>query len=361
MTYYLNGSSAGTGLGYTGELVQDTTEALAAIRDAMIKTEAGSWTVKTDEIVASSLLVMDSAGGANNRVRIYFQGLDNTVSQMADRIIWISVARLEGEDTEDSVGQSPTNTHAIQIATGFNNRLYLSVDEDSIVICTLVPQGVSNAVHAGYLDRLNTNDSKAIMIGYVGSYSVYADSESISSGYWSYARALTYELEFNKSLNWYPLLTCFSTASPSDLETRKGRLNPSTGELHGSFNSTNDAMCSGVTLLNGVNDSSTYWGWTGTSPYNMQRGNYYGSKNRYSPRPLLLPYYYLEGTDIGTGYSTTNFPGTEDARVDLWCKGYVKNCVTGMGLSLEGEQWESPNGGIYLSTGGKGKQGMRIA
>lgn len=67
------------------------------------------------------------------------------------------------------------------------------------------------------------------------------------------------------------------------------------------------------------------------------------------------------GADGTLQYTVSNFPGKEDNRVDLWMKGFIKNVVTGFGQTDEGIQWQSSDGSVYMSTGGKGAQGMRIA
>lgn len=341
MTFFINGGNPGGGNAYPGVTVTTMVDALTLIRNSMLNATSGKgWVIgDVNNIAGLSQFSIDGTDTSNNKIRMQFTGATNTKSGMASHAIYVQIRDLDSAGTiaAAEVPLSPASTHAVPLEEGNTNKIFMAIETDSVVICIIPSSGFACSVHAGYIDRLNPSDKMAMYIGQPVTYGAIPSSLSLigsdSVAGNSYTRVAKL---FESGLIWGQVTP--AAALSVDRDATPLLIN------------THDPMDMRLTLVSSWDSSLT--------PTSLSRGTAKGSGNAYTTKPLLAPYYIIEtGYKANPQYSTTNYP----AIVRLACRGYVRNVVRGMAYMGAGVQWKTESGEVYMSTGGAGWQGMRIA
>lgn len=345
MTYFINGGNPGGGNAYPGVTHTAIGDALTFIRDQMLDSISGEgWQIgDVDDIGGSLTFTIDGTGLENNKIRMEISARAFSAPGRSNHLIGVRVRDLDsaGTTTNSEVGWSPKIE--VSFEDGNTNKIFMAIEEDSIVLCTIPASGMPASLYAGYCDRLNTSDNMAIYIGYPLTYGDVPATTTSSlqlSGMWR-----TYVAKrFEDGREWEQVA---KTTTPG-------------------FNYQNTSYSN---LINHHDPMDLRWynsaSWHSTvNNYNITRGTHLGSGNAYSNKPILMPFFIIETGYKQNGvynshfeYSSTNYPGA----IQLACRGYIKNVVRGLAYAGAGVQWQTESGEIYMSTGGGGWHGMRIA
>lgn len=349
MTFFVNGGNPGGGNAYPGVTQTDRGAALAFIRDQMLDGVSGEgWQIgDVDDIGGSETFTIDGTGLLNNKIRMEIRAYDNLKPGHANSAIGVRIRDLDsaGTVTNSEVGWSPLRS--VPFENGNTNKIFLAIEEDSLVVCVIPSAGFSCSLFAGYVDRLDETDNMAMYIGYPLTYGLTPTSGSASS-------------EVRISGMWR---THVAKVFESGREWGKVAESVAPGYNYGNTSYAN--------LINHHDPMDMRWygnvSWESfVNNFNIARGTHLGSGNAYSAKPILMPFFIIE-----TGYKdddTSNYTDTDEylasrylGIVQLACRGYVKNIVRGLAYAGAGVQWQTDSGEIYMSTGAGGWHGMRIA
>ena len=212
---------------------------------------------------------------------------------------------------------SPANVLRHTFVVGKPNRLWVTADNDSGCMAILDATNTMRGSHFGFLNRIDSNDRWAWMIGWIHVR--------------GYQFAYVARSGFN-STNWRLLSDDYSAYT----STANGgnQIWPV---------STFDFMQRGLLHSNG-------YLWTATQHvfYNPMNG-----RLNYTGRPIIDPYCYQEGRGSATNYSTSVPP--------LYFRGLVKHAYCGVASLSSGAQVVDTSTARILSVGSAGAwQGMRI-
>ncbi len=341
MTFFVNGGNPGGGNSYPGASVSTMADALILIRNSMLNATSGKgWVIgDVNDIAGTSQFSISGTDTNNNKIRMLFKGAVNTKPGMASHVIYVQIRDLDEalSTVLSEVDYSPANLIGVPLEVGNTNKIFMAIESDSVVICTIPSTGFACSFHAGYVDRLLPSDKMAMYVGQPVTYGAIPSSTSLIGSEGTAGNSYTrVAKQFETGNPW--LAAVPSTAVSASRDTAPLLIN------------THDPMDMRLT---------TFSDWDGTvSGTNIMRGVAKGSGNAYTIKPLLTPYYIIEaGYKPGAQYSVINYP----AIVRLACRGYVRNIVRGMAYMGAGVQWQTESGEVYMSTGGAGWQGMRIA
>ena len=345
MTYFLNGGNPGGGNAYPGATQTEIGAALTFIRDQMLDAVSGKgWQIgDVDDIPGSLIFTIDGTGTENNKIRMEISGEAFSAPGSSNHLISVRVRDLDSAGTlaNSEVDWSPALK--VSFEDGNTNKIFMAIEEDAIVLCTIPASGMSGSLYAGYCDRLDTSDNMAI---YMGHPITYGDVPGTTNS--------------NVQLSGMER-TYIAKRFEDEGEWKKIAQNvvPGIGYQNNTYSN----------LINHHDPMDLRWysnaNWNSTvNNYNISRGTHLGSGNAYSNKPILMPFFNIEtgykrnGTySSHSEYSSTSYPGT----VQLACRGYIKNVVRGLAYAGAGVQWQTESGEIYMSTGAGGWHGMRIA
>ena len=267
---------------------------LGTIRDSLA---ASLWSVVVDDITGNQSLLMRGETSNGHTCDINFWVDSNDPSNLVVRgfIEGVYFAPLE-----------------LKFTPGELNKIWLTCDRDSGVICVKNRYLYSGAINFGFLERWDDTDNYA----------------------WIVAKA-------NNRLND----AYVSRSKHSDIVAR---------QIGADFANADDF--SSVVLngaYQGILDMMTiahpYLSFTNTNLLNAGYSAHLGQIDTITNRPILTRRYYLEGRG-----GINNYPGL------LYNRGFVKHLINGFGKITQGKIEKDTEDNIYLVTGSDGWQGMTI-
>jgi hypothetical protein len=298
-TIYLNGGSPN----YTGAIVTNATDLLALIK--LTLEDAGWVTITYDPGV--NLFARGTA-------------LINAHSCWVEFAVSGTTLTLRGWLEEEKTNGSPDAIHTHSFVDGGENRLWLTADEESGVLCIFDSNGQCAGTHFGFLNRVDKGDPWAWMIGRVR-------SDGLNFAYSAKAK--------NNDANWALLGDAFYASSQFNVVSQTIPL------------TTFDLVCRGKP--GGTSSSLTHY--SGSNASNAFYQAHEGRKN-YNGQAFIDPYCYMEGLSSSSSYSGSP---------SLYLRGFVKHCFCGVASEpAAGQSIDPITGNRILSTGGTRWQGMRV-
>lgn len=323
---FLNGGSPD----YLGQLFTDSDSLLSNI-NATLQSAGLTTITNSPNLLEMNLLATDNSDSAAIRF---------TTNITANNTIELQVILAH-----DSTFSISSPTYKCFATNGQQNRLWLTADQDHLVLCIQDFGGLCYGLHAGYLLRLDPDDTFGFVIGIpctsVYKSDAYRNQAPISHRY-NYTIAKSYA---TGDKNWFAPATYFPNNSAIE-----GGEYPSTitGSYFGAGFMNRHANCLvpfGSSLINSSN--------------NAGQNNHIGNVNALNNKSILGEYYAIEGIDTGSEY-VDNVPGNQLGQ-RLYFRGVVQNVVVGMSHLLDGIQIEDLTGKRYISVGGLTYGGIRIA
>ena len=305
---------------YTGETFQTDTEILQNLRDWL---QLAGWTIRDDFISGSKLLVMQgNATDNNDTCFIEFRTEDITGELNAKEL------KIRGDI--DGGGSTLSPEFNFKFINSSANIIYLTADDDSFALYIESNDGVYNNGHFGFLNRLDPNtDTFGWMVGRI--------DWRVNNAYWAKS--------FRNGTNWRRVGDDYWYAD--NMSDQRNQV---------SYGGLWDRYC--VSLTETTNEYSANNGGY-HKDYSRNTG-YYGNKGAISPitnLPLLGEYYYLEGR----GYNKYGDDFAENEPPPLAFRGIVRHATIGIASLPAKMQVTDKSGNRYISTGGFGNQGFRIA
>lgn len=343
MAYFINGGNSGANTPYVGATVGDATATLNFLRTEILGSGEG-WVIgDVDDIGGSGQFSVDSTGTANNKIRILFTRGVRATSGFSDEYIHIRVRDLDASGTLTSAiltSYSPNDYHRLQVASVGSNLVYAAIYEDSMNIMTIPSSGFANGIHVGMLERLDDTDRTAIYIGYTVHHGSCSNddttaSSSVTSG-WS--RCYSAVSPANSS-QWVRVGAYFADAPEQ-------RYNETTNS------GSNQIAGADLVAVGTVYPDSSFFSSPAQDNPNYQ--GHLGRVNSYQGKPILFPYYIIEGKNP---QSNVQWASSQEC----YCKGIVRDVVSGMNYMTAGGQWEDNTGKVFINTGGAGHLSFRIA
>lgn len=294
-------------------------------------------------------------------------GLTSITNTPATGLIELNILALDNSDShairfETNINQNvlelivtlsydstfTTNSPAYKLFAENNqsNRLWLTCNSDHLVMCIQEFSGLCHGLHAGYLLRLDANDTYAFVIGIpcTSAYKLDAfNGQAPQSHRFNYTIAKSFH---TNSTDWFAPATYF------------WRNNSESG---GSYPDLSQGPYFGCGFMNRhANTILAFGSAVSNSSQNAGRNNHIGNSNGLNNKTILGEYYAIEGSDTGNQQSyTLNEPGKALGE-KLYFRGVVQNVVVGMSHLLGGIQIEDEIGQRFISTGGLTYCGIRI-
>jgi hypothetical protein len=298
---------------YTGFEFNNTISLLNEIKSTL---ESAGWSTVTDEITASSSLLMRTA--VNNTHYTWVKFTVTTNGSINNGKYLNIFGDLDGTNTTLS-----PNTLQLEFVESAPNYLWITTDEHGGCLCLRSFGAASGGIHFGFLDRFDSSDEFAVMIGYL----------------WTLFRnAYSAKLYYNSSLTWRQLAEDFYKGTTLDSSNTGAK-----AYTHGIIDRFTTVASADACLNTAASVPQ-----------------YYYFKGKQSPiinLPILSDYFHIEGKGNSNLYGNTD--GTE-IPPDLFCRGIVKYAVTGLAsLSTQAQAIDSA-GNRYLSVGSQSWQGMQI-
>lgn len=206
-----------------------------------------------------------------------------------------------------------TPTLKLEFTPGELNKIWLTCDRDSGVICIKNRYLYSGAINFGFLERWDDTDNYA----------------------WMVAKA-------NNRLN--------------DAYVAKSKHDDTIARQIGADFANADDFSSDILngAYQGILDMMTiahpYLSFTNTNLLNAGYSAHLGQVDSITNRPILTRRYYLEGRS-----RINNYPGL------LYNRGFVKHLINGFGKVTQGKIEQDTEGNVYLVTGSDGWQGMILS
>lgn len=310
---------SGSSPNYTGETFQSSSEILTNLRDWLL---SAGWTIRDDFITESLLLVMEGTSENADSCFIRFT-IQDQIGVLNGKYISVQ-GDIDGSNTDLS---PQFKFNFIENAT---NIVYLTADSGSFCLLTESYDLNLNSGHFGYLDQPDPSvDSFGWMIGII--------DWRVNNAYWAKS--------FRQSISWHNVGTDYWISD--DMHDQRNQV-PYVGLW--------DRYCVGI-----INTIDDYYGSGGgyNTDYSRNTG-YYSYKGAISPitnLPLLGEFYYLEGR----GYNNYGNNFADFSPPPLAFRGTVRHCVIGMASLPAKMQVTDKAGNRFISTGGFGHQGFRIA
>lgn len=279
---------------YDGLSFANGSEALILIRDNL-----AAWTIVNDNIPSS--LLMRGETSNSHECFIYF-----------------AIAGNEFEVRMDANGSNTlSDPLTFTFTPGSANRLWLTYDNDSGVICIRNEFTYQGAIAFGFLDRFDETDDDA--------WGIFGLRSEI-------LEAIVFRSKHSNSL-FRRIGDDFNDAD-----------NFASTNLSGPYQGVFDRVISAYPFGSYTNTGSA------NAAYSAQNG-----QNNSNGRPVIDRLYYIEGRGSIDAYLTTN-----NNPLPLYCLGYVKHAGVGFAKRGAGERVLDQNGDRWLVSGNDGFQAMRI-
>lgn len=310
---------SGSSPNYSGETFNNGNEILTSLRDWLV---SAGWTVRDDFITETSLLVME--GKSENLDSCFFRfTIQDQVGVLNGKLLTI-----QGDIDGSNSSLSPQfNFNFIENTT---NIVYLTADSGSFCLLIESYDLILNSGHFGFLDQPDASlDPFGWMIGTI--------DWKVTNSYWAKS--------FRENINWHSVGEDYWLADVFN-DQRNQVLYAGIWDRYsvGVIESLNNYSGNAGGFENDRNTNTGYY-------------SYKGAISPITQLPLLGEYYYLEGrgyNNYGNSYADLNPP-------PLAFRGTVRHCVVGMASLPAKMQVTDKAGNRYISTGGFGYQGFRIA
>lgn len=279
------------------------------------------WTITNDSITASNFFI--ARGVTTNGHNCWIKFTTSTVSGTQQRLT------IRGDLDGANTTLMTDGVVYLDFDSSLTNFLYLPADQDSGAICILSGDAAVpvRSAHFGFLDRVDTSNQWAIMVGHLISWNTGTHFIAKSS------HAAVNWQRFSADRENGALLTDANSSSALQIHLEEGQ---------------QDIACHALTLQNTSRQlnsiSNVNWGYFSTA------GQVNGSTNK----PLLSPYYLREGRNGTTNYGSSGGGGTKagfNLAPKLYFPGVVKHCWRGAASLLEGEQILPPEEITLTSSG----------
>lgn len=170
---FLNGGEPN----YTGQTFTTANELINHIETTLV---SAGW-VSISKVVGTSVLLRGTSQTNNHNCWVEFVYADTSYLYIRG---WLEQAKTNG---------SPQSTTSCRVVIGTENRLWITANSDAGCICIIPNSAPAQGVHFGFLDRLDTTDQWAWMVGYIsGSNNVaYSAKSKFDSTNW---RAITTDM-----------------------------------------------------------------------------------------------------------------------------------------------------------------------
>ncbi|ELS01209.1 hypothetical protein Xen7305DRAFT_00009110 [Xenococcus sp. PCC 7305] len=284
---------------FDGSVFTTGAEALVLIRDNLT-----DWVVVADNVSTTESLLMRGATDNDHRAHVKFSVNGSFLEVRGDYY------------GDDSVLSDPLQ---ISFNPGENNKLWLTFDNDSVVIPIRSKFIYKGAFYCGFLDRFDTSDADAWLIAIAGNEIKKA----------IVARAKHDGTIFKRIGDDF--LNADNFASPT---------------LNGGYQGVFDL----ATVAN------PYSSFLSSDRRNAGYSAHLGQVNKRNDRPVITRMFYLEGRGSVTGYlSSGNNPQP------LYNRGYLKHIGKGFAKVPQGKIELDSRGDRYLVFGGDGLGAVKVA
>ena len=280
---------------YDGITFSNAIALLGIIKQSL---EASLWVTVADNIVTTQSLLMRGETSNGHLCDIEFWVDSNDPSYLVVRgfIEGIYFAPLKLEFTPDKL-----------------NKIWLTCDRDSGVICIKNRYLYSGAINFGFLERWDNSDQYAWM--------VCKANNRLNDAFVAYSK--------HNDIVARQIGADFANADDFSSEI-----------LNGAYQGILDMM----TIAH------PYLSFTNTNLRNAGYSAHLGQVDAITNRPILTKRYYLEGRG-----GINNYPGL------LYNRGFVKHLINGFGKVAQGKIDKDTEGNVYLVTGSDGWQGMILS
>lgn len=314
------------GSNYVGETFDTETVLLQNLRDWL---QLAGWTIRDDFINESKLLVMQgNAIDNNDTCFIEFRSVNE------EGVLNGKILQIKGDiDGSGSILSDPINFKFINNST---NIIYLTADDDSLALFIESNDGSFNNGHFGFLDRLDPNsDTFGWMVGRI--------DWRVNNSFW--AKSYHNGTDWRKVGDdyWYSdTITSYAGRATTPYQGLIDRYTTHFKFIYDNYRNWDDDR----SFHNSDNKNIGYY-------------FYNGALNPVNNLPVIGEMFYLEGLGSQSNYGS-NAQG-DYLPPQLYYRGTVKHCVIGLASTVVKTQVIDKEGNRYLSVGGKGYQGMRIA
>ncbi len=294
INYYNTGSPL-----YDGISFNTYTELLTLIK---VSLEASTWQTIVDDIAINKTLVMQGKTPNDHLCLIKFSVNSNSSNYFV----------LQG--ILDDI-----NSPALELEFTSNepNKLWLTADQDSGVICIRNKLLYSGAITFGFLERFDETDADAWAIAYL--------NNRLNHAYVARSK--------HDGTIWKQIGSDFASAD--------------------NFTSvSNNGGYQGI--IDFIAVANPYISFFNTNLRNVGYSAHFGQVAE-TDRPIITRRFYLEGRG-----SIDNYEPLGDNPAKLYNRGFVKHVANGFGKIPQGKVEQDENGNRYLSVGGDGWQGMKI-
>ena len=312
---YVNGGSPA----YTGYQFTTSTQIIDAIETNLVS--AGWTSLKKTAGVSVALKGLSIVG--NFPCYVEFKVITNSSKTNGKYLVVRGFHDYSVADQLLSAG-STDNFLQMEFIEGSINRLWLTADQEAGCFCIYSSDGTCKGMHFGFLDRIDTNDQWAWMVGLIHTNG-YSNSQVAKAKHNSVAwRILSNDYLSNGDFNSWQMVLPITTF---DLVKR--------GSIIGS-------------------DSN--WGYTGNPIgagefYNVFYNAHLGGRN-YNSRAVIDKYCYVEGRGATNNYTASTL---------LYYRGPVKFAHCGVASEAAASiALDLSSNKKILSTGASGWQGMEI-
>lgn len=282
---FLNGGAPN----YSGQIFSSASDLIDHIETTLV---AAGW-VSITKVVGTSVLLKGTSQTNNHNCWVEF---------IYGNTSYLHVKGWQAQNTNASPQSTTLGTGTFcRVSIGFENRLWITANSDAGCICIIPSSAPAQGVHFGFLDRVDTSDQWAWMVGNIGS----------STATSSTANAYFAKSKFDPLVNWRSV-----GISEEDMPM------------------------------------SRQWGFYDAiwADNNTGRRNYDGVC-------LIRPYFWLEGRASSPSAASVSTPPNAP-----YFRGNVQYAYTGMASTSAGTfGTDSSSGFRFMSVGDTGWQAMRIA
>ena len=316
---------------YLGISITSATEIIDHIETILV---AAGWTTVT-KVAGTSLLIRGVTPVNSYNCWVEFTITGTTPNLFVNMEGWLEEAKINGSGLYTFQRYS---TSLNTFTDGSDNRVWITADQDAVLICISSSNGDTTGWHFGFTEHIRTDDQWGIYIGPLNS--------------WNYGSVRVAKLYSDDTNLWFLVGTCFVLAENIGTNVATSRQPMS----------STDALCTFVTS-NGepIGDTASKV-YEENDPTDIHLAHA-GRRNAYTGLPYVRPFFIIEGLDTDTGYMNENNPDNyaSNGISDITVRGDIRFAYTGMMGEPELKKIQFPNGQIIMSVGaGDGWQGMLI-